>query len=127
MSEAGLSNVTLEGRLSRRVTKSTIGRMRNAEISAGIDNVEEVARAFGLEAWQFLIPDVSTDHKPRIASGAPTEGGSSSLTVAESELLTLFNQLDDVYRALLMADAKKYLQVQQPAVKSSTAKRASSS
>ncbi|OFU79621.1 hypothetical protein HMPREF3137_08745 [Achromobacter xylosoxidans] len=127
MSEAGLSNVTLESRLSRRVTKSTIGRMRNAEISAGIDNVEEVARAFGLEAWQFLIPDVSTEHKPRLAGSTPLEGGPTSLTTAESELLTLFNQLDDVYRALLLADAKKYLQVQQPAVKSSTTKRASSS
>ncbi|GAB1840360.1 hypothetical protein MyNCGM152_11060 [Achromobacter xylosoxidans] len=127
MSEAGLSNVTLESRLSRRVTKSTIGRMRNAEISAGIDNVEEVARAFGLEAWQFLIPDVSTVHKPRLAGSTPAEGGPTSLTTAESELLALFNQLDDVYRALLLADAKKYLQVQQPAVKSSTTKRASSS
>ncbi|KWU18074.1 hypothetical protein AS148_14480 [Achromobacter xylosoxidans] len=127
MSEAGLSNVTLESRLSRRVTKSTIGRMRNAEISAGIDNVEEVARAFGLEAWQFLIPDVSAMHKPRLAGSTPAEAGPTSLTTAESELLALFNQLDDVYRALLLADAKKYLQVQQPAVKSSTTKRASSS
>lgn len=128
MTEAGLSNVTLESRLSRRVTKSTIGRMRNAEISAGIDNVEEVARAFGLEAWQFLIPDVSAVHKPRLAGSSTTaDPGLASLSAADSELLALFNQLDDVYRALLLADAKKYLQVQQPAVKSSTAKRASSS
>ncbi|MEB6663810.1 hypothetical protein [Achromobacter ruhlandii] len=126
MTDAGLSNVTLEGRLSRRVTKSTIGRMRNAEISAGIDNVEEVARAFGLEAWQFLVPDVSPAHKPRLVGSAQSESGSASLTSGESELLALFNQLDDVYRALLLADAKKYLQVQQPAVKSSTPKRANS-
>lgn len=128
MTEAGLSNVTLESRLSRRVTKSTIGRMRNAEISAGIDNVEEVARAFGLEAWQFLIPDVSTVHKPRlIENSAMADGGVTALGPADSELLTLFNQLDDVYRGLLLADARKYLQAQQPTAKSSNAKRASSS
>jgi hypothetical protein len=127
MVEAGLSNVGLESRLSRRVTKSTIGRMRNAEISAGVDNVEEVARAFGLEAWQFLIPDVSTEQKPRLLGTPPAEGTVTSLTAADIELLTLFHQLDDTYRALLVADAKKYLQVQQPAIKSSNPKRATSS
>lgn len=126
MTEAGLSNVTLESRLSRRVTKSTIGRMRNAEISAGIDNVEEVARAFGLEAWQFLIPDVSAVHKPRLAGGSSTDAGATLLSPPESELLHLFSQLDDVYRSLLLADAKKYLQAQQPPAKSSGAKRAGS-
>lgn len=127
MAEAGLSNVTLENRLSRRVTKSTIGRIRNAEISAGIGNIEEVARAFGLEAWQFLIPDVSTAHKPRLAGSSVAEGSTPSTTPQEADLLALFNQLDDTYRALLLADAKKYLQVQQPTTKSAPSKRAVSS
>lgn len=126
MSEAGLSNVTLESRLSRHVTKSTIGRMRNAESSAGIGNIEQIARAFGLEAWQFLIPDVSTTNKPRLAGLAPASNAPSP-SPADIELLELFHQLDDTYRALLLADAKKYLQVQQPAVKSAAAKRASAS
>lgn len=126
MTEAGLSNVTLESRLSRHVTKSTIGRMRNAESSAGIGNIEQIARAFGLEAWQLLIPDVSTANKPRLAGTAPVSNAPSP-SAADAELLELFHQLDDTYRALLLADAKKYLQVQQPAVKSASAKRASAS
>ena len=128
MTDAGLSNVTLENRLSRRVTKSTIGRIRNAESSAGIGNIEEIARAFGLDAWQFLIPDVSTDNKPRLAgSAAPSNTASPSPSAAEAELLNLFHQLDDTYKALLLADAKKYMQVQQPAVKSANPKRANAS
>lgn len=126
MTEAGLSNVTLESRLSRHVTKSTIGRMRNAESSAGIGNIEQIARAFGLEAWQFLIPDVSTTNKPRLASNAPIVSDPAP-SPAAAELLELFNQLDDTYRSLLLADAKKYLQVQQPAAKSAPTKRASAS
>lgn len=126
MGEAGLSNVTLENRLSRRVTKSTIGRIRNVEISAGIGNIEEVARAFGLEAWQFLIPDVSTTNKPRLA-GSSAAANSVTSSAADAELLELFHQLDDTYRALLLADAKKYLQVQQPTIKSASAKRANAS
>lgn len=125
MTEAGLSNVTLEGKLSRRVTKSTIGRIRNAETNSGIGNIEEVASAFGLEAWQLLIPHVSLAQKPRLQS----EGAAHAprLTPADLELLSLFHQLDATYRALLLADAKKYLQVQQPATKSAPAQRAASS
>jgi len=126
MTDAGLSNVTLENRLSRRVTKSTIGRIRNAESSAGIGNIEEIARAFGLDAWQFLIPDVSTTDKPRLA-GSAALANSASLSAADTELLALFHQLDDTYKALLLADAKKYLQVQQPTIKSGNPKRASAS
>ncbi|MGE8452644.1 MAG: hypothetical protein ACN6OP_18895 [Pseudomonadales bacterium] len=126
MAEAGLSNVTLESRLSRHVTKSTIGRMRNAESSAGIGNIEQVARAFGLEAWQLLIPDVSTTNKPRLAGTAPA-ANTQSPSPAAAELLDLFNQLDDTYRSLLLADAKKYLHVQQPAIKSTAAKKANAS
>lgn len=126
MTDSGLSNVTLENRLSRRVTKSTIGRIRNAESSAGIGNIEEIARAFGLDAWQFLIPDVSTTDKPRLAgSAAPLSGASTN--APDAELLALFHQLDDTYRALLLADAKKYLQAQQPTTKSANTKRANAS
>lgn len=128
MGEAGLSNVALEGRLSRRVTKSTIGRIRNAEISAGIANIEEIARAFGLEAWQFLIQDVSTTNKPMLVASAPAEQPVTAPSAADAELLTMFHQLDDTYRSLLLADAKKYLQVQQPTAKSDAdAKRARAS
>lgn len=126
MTEAGLSNVTLEKRLSRRVTKSTIGRMRNAESSAGIGNIEEIARSFGLEAWQFLIPDASLANKPRLTVSTPA-GNAPAPSTADAELLALFHQLDETYRSLLLADAKKYLQVQQPTVKSAGAKRANAS
>jgi len=126
MTDAGLSNVTLENRLSRRVTKSTIGRIRNAESSAGIGNIEEIARAFGLDAWQFLIPDVSTHNKPRLA-GSAAPANTAVPSAADAELLALFHQLDDTYKALLLADAKKYMQVQQPAVKSANPKRANAS
>lgn len=32
--------------------------MLNASNAAGIDKVEAVARAFGLEAWMLLVPDL---------------------------------------------------------------------
>lgn len=126
MTDAGLSNVSLERKLARRVTKSTIGRIRNAENSSGIGNIEEVAKAFGLDAWQMLIAGVSIDQRPSISGDAP-QPAHGSLSSAQEELLTLFAQLEPTYQALLIADAKKYLQVQQPTVKSANPKRASAS
>lgn len=36
--------------------------------STTIDNVAKVARAFGLEPWQFLVPDLDPENLPRLSS-----------------------------------------------------------
>lgn len=106
MAASGHSNLSLERGTRGRVKKSTIGRMRNAEISAGINNVEAVAHALGLEAWQLLIPDYpAVDGQ---ASSQP-KGAGDELDTDSRELVGLFMRLDARDRSLLLADAKKYL------------------
>lgn len=111
MAASGHSNLSLERGTRGRVKKSTIGRMRNGEISAGINNVEEVARAFGLEAWQLLVPAYTAVDA---AAASQSSGPTRALENATKELLELFHRLDDRDRSLLLADAKKYLDLPPP-------------
>lgn len=37
-------------------TNGTLDRIRRAESAAGIDKLEPLARVFGLQAWQLLVP-----------------------------------------------------------------------
>jgi hypothetical protein len=59
---------TIKG-LSERcgVSTGTIDRTRRAESAIGVDNLESVAAAFGLQAWQMLIPGIKAgaDHGTR--------------------------------------------------------------
>lgn len=110
MANAGYSNVSLESRLSRRVTKSTIGRMRNAENSAQVGSLEEVAKAFGLELWQLLIEGVDPERPPQIGGVGVGEG----LSPPERELIDKFRQLEDRNQRFMLADAEKYLAGQEP-------------
>jgi len=47
-------------------SNGTVGRMLQGDTAARIDAVEEVARVFGLQAWQLLVPGLDPDHPPRL-------------------------------------------------------------
>lgn len=46
------------------VSTGTIDRLRKAEVAAGIDNLRLLADAFGLQAWQMLVPNLDTTNHP---------------------------------------------------------------
>lgn len=45
-------------------SNGTVGRMLKGNTSARIDAVAQVARVFGLQAWQLLVPNLDPDHPP---------------------------------------------------------------
>jgi transcriptional regulator with XRE-family HTH domain len=45
------------------VGRSTIDRVRRAEVALKVDNLAELARACGLEPWQLLHPDPDNARK----------------------------------------------------------------
>lgn len=47
-------------------TNGTVGRMLQGETSARIDAVAQVARAFGLQPWQLLVPNLDPEHLPHL-------------------------------------------------------------
>jgi transcriptional regulator with XRE-family HTH domain len=50
------------------VGRSTIDRARRAEVSLKIDNVAELARAFGVEPWELLYPNLNAEHRPSVGA-----------------------------------------------------------
>lgn len=51
--------------LSRRsgVSDRAIGKTLNKESAPAVDNVEKIAKAFGLESWQLMLPNLRADMK----------------------------------------------------------------
>lgn len=49
---------------SSRVAQTSIGRILRGEQSPTLDMVHKIAMAFGLEAWQMLVPDLEPDNPP---------------------------------------------------------------
>lgn len=47
-----------------QIGKSTIDRIKKGETAVRINNLEDVAQVFGLEAWQLLYPNLSRIHPP---------------------------------------------------------------
>lgn len=44
--------------LNRKLSYKTVARTRSMDNEPGLDSVEAMAKVFGLEAWQLLIPDL---------------------------------------------------------------------
>jgi transcriptional regulator with XRE-family HTH domain len=51
-----------------KVSTGTIDRIRRAESAAGVDTVGMLAEAFGLTAWQMLVPDLHPTNPPMLAA-----------------------------------------------------------
>ena len=47
-----------------KVPQSTIGRLLRGEQSPTLDMVERLARAFDLEPWQMLVPELEPSNPP---------------------------------------------------------------
>lgn len=47
-----------------RVAQTSIGRILRGEQSPTLDVVHKLGAAFGLEAWQMLVPDLEPDNPP---------------------------------------------------------------
>lgn len=39
------------------VSNGTLGRIRNSETGASVDHLEGLAKAFGVQAWELLVPE----------------------------------------------------------------------
>lgn len=80
------------------VGKSTIDRIRKGETSARIDNLEALATAFGLSAWQLLVPELDPKTPPAIeGDGLPQKA---------REMVGLFDQLEEGQKDILLATAR---------------------
>jgi hypothetical protein len=62
----GLARYIEERGWSQGVTKSTIARMKLGQKASAIDTVECVARAYDLQVWQLLVPDLKPGNPPVI-------------------------------------------------------------
>lgn len=51
---------------------STVARLRNGEVAAGIDTLEAIASAFGLRAWQMMVPGLEPTSPPMLAADVAT-------------------------------------------------------
>lgn len=57
---------------SQAATNGTIGRIAKRESGVSIDILEPLARAYGLEVWQILVPTLHANKGP---SGKPVISG----------------------------------------------------
>jgi transcriptional regulator with XRE-family HTH domain len=46
------------------VSQSTVGRLIRGDVRCKLDSLDGVARAFGLAAWQLLVPDLDPTNPP---------------------------------------------------------------
>lgn len=104
------SNASASAASKGVVSRSTFDRIRNGgKIGASavsIDKLDGVAKAFGLEVWQLLVPGMDISQPPVLASEELT---APALAPEEKKLLDAFRKLSPKERDYLMADAKKYL------------------
>lgn len=54
--------------LGHKVGKSTIQRMVNEPTPLGLQAVDVLARVYGLDAWQLLVPDLDPGRPPVLRS-----------------------------------------------------------
>ncbi|WP_323011526.1 helix-turn-helix transcriptional regulator [Castellaniella sp.] len=74
------------------VSKSTIARARTGETALKIDNLEDLAKAFGMEAWQLLVPGVEPD-KPPILVDSPEVAATTAWPFADIVSLEEYRSL----------------------------------
>jgi transcriptional regulator with XRE-family HTH domain len=50
-----------------KVDQKTVNRIANMLNEPSLDKVEKIAKAFGLEAWQLLVPGLAPGQTPELA------------------------------------------------------------
>jgi transcriptional regulator with XRE-family HTH domain len=86
-----------------RVPRSTIDRIRKGEAASEFDKLEAIAKAFGLEVWQFLVPGLVPGQPPALRGSSPQDDLSD-------EALEIAVQLDSIsdHETREVAVAKAY-------------------
>lgn len=106
LTEAGDGMSIVEIARRAQIGKSTIDRIKKGETAVRIDNLEDIARVFRLEAWQLLYPDFDPVRVPVKVE--------ADLTEDEYMLLTLFEDLGEPERKYILAKMKEFLDQQRP-------------
>ena len=68
------------------VGEGTIGRITRKEAACGIDSLEAIAGAFGLEAWQMLIPGLDPDSPPSLGTSQTEQAILKTVQVLQAQL-----------------------------------------
>lgn len=110
----GQMTITEVGKRAQ-IGKSTIDRVRKAETAMRIDNLEDLARVFGLQAWQLLVPNVDPQTPPVLVH---EDLGEDEYTVA-----TFYQQLDGPERRYILEKIRQFLTEQEQEQSSTSAKR----
>jgi transcriptional regulator with XRE-family HTH domain len=55
------------------VAQATIGRILKQETEAGVETVDRLAKAFGLEGWQMMVPGMDPTNPPVLMAATPAE------------------------------------------------------
>ncbi len=76
------------------VSTGTIDRIRRGQVSVGVDNLDAIAAAFGLEPWQMLVPGIKANEKLKPGVGLSEESvrvaaSYENMTAVERERLRL--------------------------------------
>jgi transcriptional regulator with XRE-family HTH domain len=111
--QARLSNLALQKKTGGHLTRSTIDRVRRAHGSAGIDSVEKIANAFGLDLWQLCVEDLDPERPPALAF--PLSSHIDGLADNEEILLAAFRQLSPAFQQLVLNDLDRYLEAERQA------------
>lgn len=82
------------------VGKSTIDRLKKGESAVRIDNLEGIASAYGLAAWQMLVPDIDTNNPPELLGDGLSPGALI--------MLRLFNALGEPEQRYLIEKAQAF-------------------
>jgi hypothetical protein len=76
-------------RLGTKVGKSTVDRISKGTTPAELDNLEALAKAFRLQAWQLLVPNLVPGAPPHMRAGDKQDRLSA-------EALEIATQLDSI-------------------------------
>lgn len=73
---ASLNDVENEAmRKGHPIGRSTVDRAKKGKTAINLDNLEAIARAFDLEAWQLLVPSFNPTNPPVLRSIGEVEDG----------------------------------------------------
>lgn len=81
---------------------STIDRLRKSQASLRLDTLESVARAYGLDAWQVLVPELDLKNPPKLAG--------DGLSEKEKKMIAAFQELTEPEKAGLLATARAMIE-----------------
>lgn len=81
---------------------STIDRLKKGQSSVRLENLGAVSSAYGLSAWQFLVPNMDAKRPPKLQG--------DGLSPDAAEMLDIFNKLSGPERKGILATAQAILE-----------------